>query len=136
MRRIPDVASRRPEHPLVANAAADFREALFSPTETNGRVVVHLAKVLLQLQRSREAIPLLRGRLRGQVLERTEIATTPPALYHELLAQAFEAAGEADSAAAEYRVVAEMWKRADPALAARGHAAQETALKLERLRSH
>jgi hypothetical protein len=49
---------------------------------------------------------------------------------HESLARAFERAGEADSAAAHYRAVADAWRRADPSLRARAVAAGQRAFEL------
>ena len=66
---------------------------------------------------------VVRSALRGEIdasnlyITRTEL--------HELLAQAFAAAGEVDSAAAHYRAVADAWARADPTLHARRAVAVE-----------
>ena len=62
--------------------------------------------------------PAFRGSLEAANLyiTRTEL--------HELLAQAFDAAGERDSATAHWRAVESAWRNADPQFRTRWEAAQ------------
>ena len=81
-----------------------------------------MAKSYLALGRPRDAIEVLRPALRGAIdasnlyLTRTEV--------HELLAQAFAAAGQKDSASVHYGAVVRAWDKADPQFAARYAAAK------------
>jgi hypothetical protein len=99
------------------DAVRAFRSAINSPSLGFTRVNVELAKASLRLERPRDAIAALQPALRGEVdasnlyVSRTEI--------HELLADAFDRAGERDSAAVHWRKVSTGWKRADPAFRAR-----------------
>ncbi|MEZ4589289.1 MAG: BTAD domain-containing putative transcriptional regulator [Gemmatimonadales bacterium] len=115
---------------LVAQAAGDhltavdlFRRSVFSWTFGYTRANYELARSLLALERPREAIAPLRAALRGGwdggnlYVTRTEL--------HELLAQAFVALGDRDSAASHYAVVERSWRGADPPLAARYRAARD-----------
>ncbi len=109
---------------LIDDAIVEYQSALYSLTLGYTRTNYELAQLYLQKRRPREAVhvlqPALRGGLDGSNLyvSRTEI--------HELLAQAFEAAGVADSAASHYAIVASAWSAADPALSRR----------VERARAH
>jgi hypothetical protein len=104
-------------------AAHEFRAALHSPTNGYTRINYELGRSLLALGRPAEAIPVVRGALRGGVegaglyLTRTEA--------HALLAELFDAAGAADSAAAHHAVVERAWRAADPPLRARADAARD-----------
>lgn len=74
--------------------------------------------------------PSLQSALRGPLdasnlyVNRTEL--------HELLAQAWDAMGVRDSAAAHYRIVMAAWGSADPPLAARVQAAKARVAALAR----
>ena len=104
-------------------AVLAYRSALISPPFGFTRISYELGKSLLALNRPAEAIPVLRGPLHGGVdgsglyLTRTEV--------HELLAQAFDAAGRRDSAATHYAAVARAWRNADPSVTARYQAARD-----------
>ena len=76
---------------------------------------------------------MLGAALRGGSLESGNLYVTHTEL-HELLAQAFERAGEADSAAAHYARVADAWRSADPQFRARRDEAARRAAELLRLR--
>ena len=108
-----------------ARAAVELRGAIYSPTEGYTRTNLELGRVLLALGKPREAVAILQPALRGPVdasnlyVTRTEI--------HELLAHAFEAAGQRDSATAHYRKVAGAWRGADPTFRARAAAAAKKA---------
>jgi predicted Zn-dependent protease len=102
---------------LVDEAIGEYESALYSLPFGYTRTNYELAQLYLQKRRPREAVrvlqPALRGGLDGSNLyvSRTEL--------HELLAQAFEAAGVADSAASHYAIVASAWSNADPVLTRR-----------------
>jgi hypothetical protein len=59
-----------------------------------------------------DAVKILQPALRGGVDGSNTYVTHTE--LHEALAQAFEAAGEADSAQAHFRIVERAWRRADP----------------------
>jgi DNA-binding SARP family transcriptional activator/TolB-like protein len=94
-----------------AEAVEAFRRAVISWSDGFTRINFELARSLMVLGKPQEAIAALQPALRGALdasnlyLTRTEI--------HELLAQAFVAAGQRDSAAAHYRAVVEAWEKAD-----------------------
>ncbi len=109
-----------------AAAEAEFRAAIFSSAEGYLRTNLHLARLLLADDRPRQAVPLLRAALHGP-LEGNGLYVTRTEL-HELLAEAFAAAGEPDSAAVHYRAVERAWSDGDPPFAARAaHARSELA---------
>jgi DNA-binding SARP family transcriptional activator/tetratricopeptide (TPR) repeat protein len=89
-----------------------FRRSLFSLTDGYTRTNLMMARSLLILHRPAEAIAVLRPAIHGGVdgsntyVSRTEL--------HEALAQAFEQAGQGDSAVAHWRAVESAWRRADP----------------------
>jgi len=89
-----------------------FNRSLFSLTDGYTRTNLMLARSLLALDRGAEAIGVLQPAIRGGVdgsnsyVSRTEL--------HEALAQAFEQAGQADSAMVHWRAVEAAWRRADP----------------------
>ena len=109
-------ARRRP-----AEAVAEYRQALTSPTFGYTRINYRLAQDLIALGRPAEALPLLRAALHGG-LEASNLYVTHTEL-HEEMARAFEAAGRRDSAAAEYRWVAAAWRDADQPFRERGRTA-------------
>ena len=95
-----------------AEAVDAFRRAVYSPSDGLTRISLMLARSLLKLGRGPEALDPLRAAIHGGVdgsntyVSRTEL--------HEALAQAFEMAGQADSARAHYAMVERSWRRADP----------------------
>jgi tetratricopeptide (TPR) repeat protein len=93
-------------------ATSEFRAAIHSPTLGFTRVNYELARCLLRLGRAREAVAALQPALRGEV-DASNLYITRTDL-HELLAQAFVAAGQPDSAAVHYRAVVKAWQQADP----------------------
>jgi Flp pilus assembly protein TadD len=104
------------------DAAGEFRRAIYSPTEGYTRTNLELGRALLVLGRSRDAVAALRPALHGPIQASNTYVTLTD--IHELLAQAFEAAGERDSAVAHYRWVLHAWERADPAFQSRVEAAR------------
>jgi DNA-binding SARP family transcriptional activator len=105
-------AQRRDE-----DAVREFRAAIHSPNFGFTRVNYELARALLRLGRPTEAVATLQSSLRGEV-DASNLYITRTDL-HELLADAFYAAGQPDSAAAHYRAVATAWRKADPMYHAR-----------------
>lgn len=99
-------ARERPDSALAA-----FTRATFSETDGFSRIDLQRARMLLALGRPQEAIPILRHPLSGP-LEAGNYYATPTELQ-ELLAQAYDAAGQVDSAAVYYRYVVTAWKEAD-----------------------
>jgi hypothetical protein len=93
-------------------AVGEFRAAIHSPTLGFTRVNYELAGSLMRLGRPREAVAVLQSALRGEV-DASNLYVTRTEL-HELLAQAFVATGQPDSAAVHYRAVVRSWHRADP----------------------
>jgi hypothetical protein len=79
-------------------AVREFRASMTSPSQGFTRINVELAASLLALGRPREAIPVLRAPLRG-VMGDAELFVTRTEL-HRMLAQAFAASGQRDSAQA------------------------------------
>ena len=93
-------------------AAEEFRAAIYSPTYGFTRANLELGRALLRLNRPAEAIPVVRAALHG-AQDASNLYVTHTEL-HELLADLFAAAGQRDSAAAQYRWVAAAWARSDP----------------------
>jgi tetratricopeptide (TPR) repeat protein len=93
-------------------AVHEFQAAIHSPNFGYTRVNYDLARALLRLERPREAVATLQSSLRGEI-DASNLYITRTDL-HELLAEAFAAAGERDSAAFHYRTVVNAWRRADP----------------------
>ncbi len=102
-------------------AEALLRQAIYSPVSGYTRTNLALGRLLLARGRATEAISIVRPALSGPLdasnlyVSRTEL--------HELLALAFDAAGEPDSAAVHYAAVANAWQRADPRFQTRRAAA-------------
>ena len=111
-------------------AVREFRVAMVSPSNGYTRINFELARSLLAVGRPAEAIPVLRSALHGGLdgsglyLTRTEA--------HELLAHAFDAAGQRDSAAAHYAIVERVWRMADPFLKPRYEAARQWLIRAGR----
>ncbi len=112
--------------------AAYLREAIFSPNYGYGRVNYELAGAYLRLHQPADAVAILRATLRSGLTGCNLYLTRTEAI--ERLAQAFEAAGQRDSAALYYRRVAEAWDKADAPLLARRDAARLKAAELGSLR--
>jgi tetratricopeptide (TPR) repeat protein len=95
-------------------AVAAFRQAMTSETQTFSRIDLELARALLALHRPAQAIPVLRHSLAGSIEGGNFYATRTE--LQELLAAAYDAADQPDSAAAYYGQVIRAWRRADPQL--------------------
>jgi tetratricopeptide (TPR) repeat protein len=100
------------------SAAAAFRRATFSPVLGFPRTSVEAARALIGAGRPHQAIPLLRAALHGSFPTAGSYWTTRTEL-HELLGEAWDAAGRPDSAAVYYARVTGAWRRAEPSFAAR-----------------
>ncbi|HTG49358.1 MAG TPA: tetratricopeptide repeat protein, partial [Gemmatimonadales bacterium] len=98
-------------------AVQEFQLAVHSLSDGYTRINFEMARCLIQLGRSAEAVAVLEPALRGGVdgsntyVSRTEL--------HETLAQAFEQAGQRDSARIHYAAVERAWRHADPRFASR-----------------
>ena len=103
------------------DAIRELRSAIHSPSLGFTRVNLELGRALLRRNRPREAAHVIAPALRGEI-DASNLYVTRTEL-HELLAQAYDGAGEPDSAAAHYRVVVRAWANADPVF----HARRETA---------
>ncbi len=102
----------------LAEAAALLRSAARSLPLGYTRVNLELARVALRSARPGEAIHVLQSPLEAGGFVESSAYTTRTEL-HLLLARAFDAAGEPDSAAAHYRWVLKAWAGADREFRAR-----------------
>jgi tetratricopeptide (TPR) repeat protein len=105
-----------------AEAGEQLRLAIASPTHGFTRVNYELGRTLIRLGRPAEAVPIVRAALHGGIdgpnlyITRTDL--------HELLARAFDLAGNPDSAVVHHRAVVRAWVNADPLY----HARRDSAL--------
>ncbi len=107
-------------------AVAAFRRGLASTATDFGRTNRELALVLLRRGRPEEAARALDPAAHGYFLETTNLHVSLTEI-HELLAEAWDAAGVPDSAAVHWARVARDWERADPELQPRRLRAAERA---------
>jgi DNA-binding SARP family transcriptional activator len=107
-------------------ACPALRRALFSATDGYVGTFLAVGRACLAAGRPTEAIPALRGILRGPVGASGTAGNFTQA--RELLARAFLAAGNRDSAAAYVRRVSDAWARADMPLRTRAMAAHDELL--------
>ena len=91
-------------------AANAFRSAQITPYDFT-RNNLELGHALLRAGRPREAVPVLRAGVRGDIGAAGLYATKTE--LHELLGQAFEEAGQPDSAVVHYHWVLDAWRSAD-----------------------
>jgi DNA-binding SARP family transcriptional activator len=111
----------------------ELQRSIWSPSEGYTRANLELARAWLALGQPRAAVTVLQAALRGPIeasnfyLTRTEV--------HELLARSFAAAGETDSAAAHYDVVARSWRDGDAVFRQRAAAAAAQHARLTQLLS-
>lgn len=110
------------------DAVLEYRQALTSWLYGFTRINYRLAADLVALGRPAEAIPLVHAALHGG-FESTNLYLTHTEL-HEILARAFDMAGQRDSAAAQYRWVAAAWTGADSPFLERGRTAAMRAAQL------
>ncbi len=114
----------------LEDAAAEFRRAIYSPTQGYTRTNYELGRVLIALGRPRDAVAVLEPALRGP-LDGSSLYVTRTEL-HERLAYALAEAGEVDRAAALFRRVLAAWRAADPEFHARREAIRERLSHLSR----
>ena len=112
-----------------AEAAAAFRRSLYSTVSGYSRINLQLGRTYLAMNRPREAIAILEAGLRGPVGATGTYATRTE--LQELLALAYERAGDRNRAAAQYRRVLHAWSRADEQLRARRAAASRRLAALD-----
>ena len=93
-------------------AEREFRDAMVSPIDGYNGVNLELGKVLIAEGRPRDAIAVLQAPLHGS-LEASNYYLTQTDL-EAMLGQAFDRAGEPDSAVSHYRRVLAAWRNADP----------------------
>ena len=105
-----------------AGAISEFKSSIYSVTQGYTRANYELARVYLRDQRPRDAIAILQPVLHG-TLEASNLYLSR-ADVHELLAQAWGAAGARDSASAHLAWLVKTWAGADPSLAGRMQAAR------------
>jgi len=96
-----------------AGAEREWRAALVAPVDGYSRINYRLGALLVAEGRAREAIPVLEECLRGAVEASNYYLTGTD--VHAMLGQAFDRAGEADSALVHYRRALAAWRNADPA---------------------
>ena len=106
----------------LPNAEVAFRQSIYSMPAGYSRENYDLARTLLLLRKPREAVAVLQPVMRGK-LDASNYYVTQTEI-HELLAQAWDAAGQRDSASVHYAWVARAWERGDPPYAARATAAR------------
>ena len=112
------LARGRPDRALTSLDSAVFSLSI-GYTRTN----LLLGRVLLAAGRAREAATVATAAL-AEAIDGSAYYATRTEL-HELAARAFDAAGQADSAAAHYEAVVRAWGQADPMFAPRLGAARE-----------
>jgi tetratricopeptide (TPR) repeat protein len=94
------------------DAVAEFRRAIWSPVAGYTRTNFELGRLLIELGRPQEAIPLLRAALHGG-LESTNLYVTHTEI-RALLSRAYASTNQPDSAAVEARWVERALANADP----------------------
>ncbi|HXE56647.1 MAG TPA: hypothetical protein VNK43_01490 [Gemmatimonadales bacterium] len=105
----------------LAAATVAFRAAIYVPASGFTRTNYERSRVLLRLDRAREAARRTDRGARG-TMDGSATYTSVPEMP-ELGAAAWEAAGEADAARARREIVARAWRQAEPGfLAQRGRA--------------
>jgi Tfp pilus assembly protein PilF len=107
----------------LREAVDEYRRAMESPTFGYTRINLELGRVLLMLGRYAEAAVVVRAALHGS-LESSNYYVTRTEL-HELLAYAFDLAGEPDSAGAHYAKVTAAWANGDPEFKGRARVAEQ-----------
>jgi tetratricopeptide (TPR) repeat protein len=112
------------------DAIRELRLAIYSPTVGYTRINYELGRLLLARGRAMEAVQEVRPALFGSLessngyITRTEL--------HELMAEAFDALHQSDSAAAHYRWVVDAWRGADAPFMRRFQIARSRLSQLER----
>jgi len=111
-------------------AIRELRAAIYSINAGFTRTNYQLARIYLRDKRPRDAVAVLQPELRG-ALEASNLYFNRSEI-HEMLAQAWDAAGVKDSAITHYRYVTKAWAAADPYFRPRLQAAQARLTALTR----
>jgi hypothetical protein len=106
----------------VPAAILALRASIYSLPAGYSRENYDLARAQLRVGRALDAIAVLQPVMRGK-LDASNLYVTQTEV-HELLGQAWEAAGRPDSASVHYASVARAWEHGDPAYAKRAAAAR------------
>jgi len=105
------------------SALTSLRAAVFSLSIGYTRTNLELGRALLNAGRAPEAAAVATAGLAEAVDGSAYYATRTE--LHELAARAFDAAGQTDSATAQYAIVVRAWSQSDPMFAPRVAAARE-----------
>src|SRR5205807_1090778 len=105
-----------------SEACDAFQRSLYTASASYIRANLALGRVCIAARRAADAIVPLRGVLHGPTGAAGTYGTHMEA--HELIAQAFDALGQRDSARVHYARVALGWSAADPPLRARAESAR------------
>jgi serine/threonine-protein kinase len=116
----------------LADAESEFRQAQVSPIDGYSRVSLELGNTLVAEGRPRAAIAVFTAPLHGS-LEASNYYLTQTDL-HAHLADAFDRAGERDSALVHYGRVLSAWQHADPSFATRVAAIRQRVNTLQAMR--
>ena len=108
-------------------AVREFRLASLLPARDFSRIHYEMARSLMAARRPLETIPPLRAVLHGD-LDGAGLSLSPTDV-RLALAQAFEAAGNRDSAAVHYAAVERAWRTADPMLSPRYESVRSALLR-------
>ncbi|HXE60194.1 MAG TPA: BTAD domain-containing putative transcriptional regulator [Gemmatimonadaceae bacterium] len=100
-----------------ADAEREYRAALVAPIDGYSRINYELGALLIAEGRAREAIPVLEAPLHGAVESSNYYLTDTD--VHAKLGEAFDRAGEPDSARVHYQRALAAWRNADPQFHAR-----------------
>ena len=111
-----------------ADAISELKAAIYSTSLGFTRTNYQLGRAFMRQRRPRDAIAILSPALRGPI-EAQNLYVSRIEL-HELLAQAWDSAGQRDSAIAHYNTVARAWSAGDPPFKARGDRCRDRAAAL------
>jgi hypothetical protein len=106
----------------VPGAILAIKASIYSLPGGYSRENYDLARAQLRAGRARDAVAVLQPVMRGK-LDASNMYVTQTEV-HELLAKAWEAAAQADSASAHYASVARAWEHGDPPYAKRAEDAR------------
>ena len=101
----------------LPDAVDEFQRGLFSTTDGYTRNSYELARTLIALHRPKAAVAILQPAFRGSLQGSNSYVTLSE--LHEAIGDAFDAMGQADSAAVHYGYVVRAWAHADESFRAR-----------------